>query len=142
MRCRHAGIFRDFSIRDRLRCTASDLGADGGIGRSQCVVFQAKQRPPCHGTSASPSGRLSSPGSKPDGSLTDGVSALRSARQARSLICWWRMERPALRLHESPCIMPVKHDMRGVGVVTRGGIAAGEDAAGGEQRRHGPKGRS
>ena len=39
-------------------------------------------------------------------------------------------------------VMPVKHDMRGVGVVTRGGIAAGADAAGGKQRRHGFKGRS
>ena len=36
-------------------------------------------------------------------------------------------------------IMPVKHDMRGVGVVTLGGIAAGADAAGGKQRRHGSK---
>ena len=50
------------------------------------------------------SGRLSSPGSKPDGSLTDGVSALHSACQTRSLISWWHMKRLALCLHESPCM--------------------------------------
>ena len=71
---------------------------------STIVVSQVKQRPPCHGTSVNPSGRLSSSGSKPDGSLTYGMSALHSARQTRQLMCLWRMERHALRLLESPCM--------------------------------------
>ena len=75
-----------------------------GANVSATVASQVKQRPPCYSTSASPSGRLSSPGNKPDGSLIDGVSALRTARQSRSLICWWRMERPALCFYESPCM--------------------------------------
>ena len=54
MRCRQTSILRDFPLKQPSVLT---------------VTSQAKQQPPCHGTSVSPSRRLSSPGSKPDGSL-------------------------------------------------------------------------
>ena len=72
MRCRQAGIFRDFSIRGRLCCTASDLSADRGanlmvLWQTECLLCVVHARQDCW-------------------------------------FCWWRMERPALHLHESPCM--------------------------------------
>ena len=70
---------------------------------STTVASHAKQRPPCHGIIVSLSGRRSEPGIRPDGSWFAGMSARRRARQMMSFNCWWRVERPALRLQDSPC---------------------------------------
>ena len=58
----------------------------------------------CHGMRVSPSGRFSSARDSPGGSRTDGVLALVSARCMMSLSWWCRMDRPAPRLHERPCV--------------------------------------
>ena len=53
---------------------------------SVTVTSQVMQRPPCHGISVSPSGRLPSDLSSPAGSFTDGMPARFNARYTMSLM--------------------------------------------------------
>ena len=52
------------------------------------VTSQTNERPPCHGIKVSPSGRLPSCLSSPEGSLTAGIPAAPTARQMISLKTW------------------------------------------------------
>ena len=103
MRCRQTGILRNFSLSDRMRCTSRDLSAKDNIPWCQRVYYrgvagQAAATLPWY--QCKPVRTHIFPGSKPDGSLPDWVSAGRRARQTRSFIYGWRLELP---LHKSQC---------------------------------------
>ena len=70
---------------------------------STTVASHPRQRPLCHGMRVRSSGRRSEPGISHVASWTAGTSARRRARQMTSFNCWWRVERPAIRLQDSPC---------------------------------------
>ena len=71
--------------------SAAPPAKDGVVARYDCarvsvtVTSQVKHRPPCHGISVSPSGRLPSDLIRPSGSLIEGTPARIRARQTKSL---------------------------------------------------------
>ena len=69
---------------------------------SVTVTSHVTHFPVLHGNCATPSGRLPSVLSRPDGSFTAGMSALDNARHSRSFNAWCRADRPVPPLQERP----------------------------------------
>ena len=97
-------LFGCLSLRRHLSRAASYCGDGGQVRCGQSIDYCCV---PCQPTTSLPqiwgSGCSSKPRISPVSSLTAETSSCRRAFQMISFSCWWRIERPALRLQDSPC---------------------------------------